>query len=111
MCPRQCVQAPACPEEDTTRPMPDAAAQAVRRRADHRGVRIALVVSLLLLAAVAPAAQAATGETRIIVGHDSGLTGSERAQIRREADVEHVANLQFADTEVVQTDDPKAALT
>src|SRR3954465_13625446 len=98
MCPRQCVQAPACPEEDTTRPMPDAAAQAVRRRADHRGVRIALVVSLLLLAAVAPAAQAATGDTRIIVAREPGLTGAERAEIRHDAGVRHEATLPLPDT-------------
>src|SRR4051794_7780284 len=92
--------------------LPDVAAQVPRAQADHRMVRVALIASsLLVLAGIAPAAQAATGETRIIVGRDPGLTGHERADIRRDADVKHVENLRLPDAEVVRTDAPSAALS
>src|SRR5689334_21248117 len=90
--------------------MPDPAAQAVPARADHRRVRIALVVSLLTLAGLAPASQAATTETQIVVGRDPGLTRAERTDIRRNADVTLDRTLRVANTEVVTTDDPSAAL-
>jgi thermitase len=74
-------------------------------------VRVALIASsLLVLAGIAPAAQAATGETEIIIARDPGLSGSERAEIRQDAGVAHVRNLRLPDTEVVRTDDPRAAL-
>jgi subtilisin family serine protease len=73
-------------------------------------VRVTLTLSLLVLAVLAPAAQAATDDTHIIVGRDPGLSGSERAEIRRDAGVKHVENLRLANIEVVATDDPKAAL-
>jgi thermitase len=90
--------------------MADPAAQVTRRRADHRGVRAALAVSLFALAALAPAAQAATGETQIVIGRDPGLSRADRADIRRDADVTLDRTLRVSNTEVVTTDDPKAAL-
>jgi subtilisin family serine protease len=73
-------------------------------------VRIALTLSLLLLAALAPAAQAASKETRIIVARDPGLSGAERTGIRHDAGVDLVRRLRVADAEVVTTEDPRAAL-
>jgi subtilisin family serine protease len=73
-------------------------------------VRVALTLSFLLLAVLAPAAQAAPGETRIIVGRDPGLSGRERADIRRDAGVDLVRTLGLPNTEVVTTADPQAAL-
>jgi subtilisin family serine protease len=90
--------------------MPDPRPHAITPRADHGRVRVALTLSLLLLAALAPAAQAASGETRIIVGRDPGLSSGERAAIRHDAGVVHVENLRLDNAELVQTDDPRAAL-
>jgi subtilisin family serine protease len=73
-------------------------------------VRLALTLTLLVLAVLAPAARAATGETRIIVGRDPGLTAGERASIRQDAGVRLVRTLRIANTEVVTTGDPTAAL-
>jgi thermitase len=64
-------------------------------------VRFPLMLSLLLLAIAAPAAEAATDETRIIVGRDPGLTAVERAGIRDDAGVELLRTLRVSDTEVV----------
>jgi subtilisin family serine protease len=68
---------------------------------------LALIIALLLLPV---ATAAAAGETRIIVQRDPGLTAAERADIRQDADVELVEQLRVANTEVVVTDDPAAAL-
>src|SRR4051794_20554571 len=70
------------------RHMADPGLQRRSSAADEVGVRVALTLSLLVFALLAPAAQAATGETRIIVGRDPGLTGNERAAVRRDAGVE-----------------------
>ena len=87
--------------------MPDSRPQAGARRADPRRVRVALTLSVLLLAALPAAASA---ETRIIVKRDPGLTAGERADIRRDAGVKHVRTLALPNTELVTTADPRDAL-
>src|SRR3954453_13471890 len=68
--------------------------------------RVVAAVVSLLFAVFAPAAQAAPGD--IIVQRDPGLTRSERAAIRAEADVRLVQTLPIAGTELVQ---PQAGQT
>src|SRR6476660_6985405 len=92
------------------RHMPDPRLQVGAPRADHARVRVALTLSFLLLAVLAPAAQAAPGVTRIIVGRDPGLSNTERASIRQDAGVKLVRTLRVPNTEVVTTTDPQAAL-
>jgi hypothetical protein len=90
--------------------MPDWRSQAARRAADALSVRRTLTLALFAFAALAPAAQAATGETRIIVGRDPGLTPSERADVRHDAGVDLLHTLRIPNTEVVTTDTPSASL-
>jgi subtilisin family serine protease len=73
-------------------------------------MRVALTFSLLVLAVLAPAAQAAASGTRIIVRRDPGLTGAERADVRSDAGVELDHTLRIPNTEVVTTDHPQASL-
>jgi thermitase len=73
-------------------------------------VRRALVVVLALVALPVPAARAADDPTRIVVGRDPGLSPAERADIRHDADVRLLKTLPVANTEVVTTGAPKAAL-
>ena len=73
-------------------------------------VRVALTFSFLVLAVLAPAAQAAPGVTRIVVGRDPGLSSGERTSIRQDAGVKLLRTLRVPNTEVVTTTDPKAAL-
>jgi thermitase len=73
-------------------------------------VRVVLALSLLVLAGLAPAAQAATAPTRIVVARDPGLSATEKADIRHDAGVSLLHTLRIPNTEVVTTHDPKAAL-
>src|SRR5690242_19587611 len=88
----------------------DARAQASRGRADAVMMRVALALSLLVLAGLAPAARAATAPTRIIVARDAGLSATDKADIRHEAGVTLLHTLRLPNTEVVTTHDPKDAL-
>jgi thermitase len=90
--------------------MPDSCLQGRTPRADDQRVRVALMLSFLVLAVLAPAAQAAPGATRIVVGRDPGLSNGDRAEIRQDAGVKLVRTLRVPNTEVVTTTDPKAAL-
>ncbi len=65
-----------------------------------------MFIVVLALAALPARAQAAD----IIVQHAPGLDRSERAEVRRDADVTLAGTLTLPDTEVVHADDPQAAL-
>src|SRR3954469_2793298 len=93
------------PDEDTTRPMPDPAAQGPRPRADDRGVRLALAVSLLLLAVLTVPVAARAAGTPILVQLEPGVSSAERADVHDDAGVQRVAATALPRTQRVKTCD------
>ena len=71
---------------------------------------LAVILGLLVLPSAAGVATARAEPDRIIVQRASSLTAGERAGLRADAGVEHLRSLRLPATEVVQADDPAAAL-
>jgi subtilisin family serine protease len=69
-----------------------------------------LVLLMLAVALVAPAAASAGTTTRIIVKRDAGLSAAEQRDIRTDAGVRLVRALELPRTELVTTSDPHDAL-